>query len=213
LLDELRLDAARYHSFRQAALNRGLAAALAAQQGEVIPPEKMQEVVQDLRRARGLLSSQATRQWLEEHDLDEREFSRLVSEHARLLWATDWGVPDLGARVIDELRLDGDYVQVRERARHKHQVLEEVGLSQASLADLGLTLQELLSWYFAGRAEGPVPSDLRRYARDCGFRDEQSFIQAALREYCYLRYRGEPVGPPPNSQEVLDEPYNQEAIS
>jgi hypothetical protein len=81
--------------------------------------------------------------------------------------------------------MKGEYDRLLARSRDKERVLESRGLQNPSAADMGLTREDLLRWYFERRLGRPIPKDVARYARDNGFEDELSLRRAILREYCY----------------------------
>jgi hypothetical protein len=93
-------------------------------------------------------------------------------------------------RLPDHLRIMGDYGRLWARAQEKQRTLEGRGLQNPGLADLGLTTETLLHWYFDRRGQ-PVPPDTRQHAVHAGFADEHAFMRAVMREYCYVRARVE----------------------
>jgi hypothetical protein len=63
------------------------------------------------------------------------------------------------------------------------------GLQDPAFADIGLTEQELLQWYFEERLAKPVVMDLASHATQAGFKDTSAFLRALLREYCYVAHK------------------------
>lgn len=184
LLEEARLDPTAYKSARLAALNTALAAALADRQGQGVTPAQVEQAIGQFRRARGLLDAASTEAWLRANDLDARRLIELMEREVLTQAVGRWAAPTLTAAVIDQLRLQGSYPQLLERAARKQRALEAIGLAEPTLESAGVSREELLHWHFGNR---PIPVSLRLHALEAGFRDEQAFIRALLREYCYAR--------------------------
>ena len=187
LLDEARLDSTTYQLARQGTIARVLAQALTEQQGQRATPERVEEAIRSFRRARGLLQAETMAEWLKANDLDADRFADLMEETALVTSTTRWAALSTTSRIVDQLRLDGVYPRLHERAGHKQRILEEAGLANPDLDGAGLTREELLQWYFAERGDGSIPLDLQQYALDAGFRDEHFFVRAVLREFCYVK--------------------------
>jgi hypothetical protein len=194
LLDEARLDPTAYRLARQGTIARALAQALTEQQGQRATPERVEEAILSFRRARGLLQAEAMAAWLQDNELVAERFAQLMEEAALVHSATSWAVPSMTSRLVEQLRLDGTYPQLRERERHKQQVLEQAGLANPGLDSAGLTREELLRWHFAARGDGSIPLDLNQYVVELGYRDEHLFIRALLREFCYQRLANTAAG-------------------
>jgi hypothetical protein len=95
-------------------------------------------------------------------------------------------VPDVESRIIDELLMSGEYDRLAARARDKERTLELIGLQNPSPSDVRVSWDDLCRWYFEERLGQPIPHDVPRYARECGFEDEMCLRRAVLREYCYV---------------------------
>ena len=187
LLDEARLDPATYQLARQGTIARALAQALTEQQGQRATPERVEEAILAFRRARGLLRAEAMAEWLQANELDAERFAQMMEEAALVNSATRWAALNVAPQIVDQLRLDGAYPRLRQRARHKRHILEQAGLANPDLEHAGLTREALLRWYFAARGDGSTPLDLNQYVLDLGYRDEHLFIRTLLREFCYQR--------------------------
>jgi hypothetical protein len=187
LLDELRLDPGAYWPAWQAALPHALARALAEGRSHAASSESVRAASEAFRRSHSLHEPAALARWLAARELDRAEFGRLMEGEAILDWAERSVRLDLPDAIRDNLRLSGDLASLRARARRKHDVLETRGEADLEPGDMGLTPETLLRWYFAERLGRAVPADLAQYATEYGFRDEDEFVRAVLREYCYLR--------------------------
>ena len=185
LREEMQVEAS-YRQVAQGALVRFLAVTEASRQNILLSAEQLQETGDRWRDRRDLANLERFQGWLAEHDLTSETFSRMLREEALLHLTRSWGVPDVECRIVDELLMTGEYDRLAARARDKERVLESLGLQNPSPSDVGVPWDDLCRWYFEEHLRQPVPKDVVRYARDCGFEDELSLRRAVLREHCYL---------------------------
>jgi hypothetical protein len=193
LLDELRLDAEAYTRARQGAMARFLALDAAQRQRAAITPEIVREAADTFRRQRGLLRPADVERWATEQHLGPDQFARLMEEEAQIRWAETGAEREVKRTLPDHLRLAGEYGRLLERARDKQRVLESRGLLNPALADIGLTQDALLRWYFETHLGRPIPQDVAAHVRRAGFPGEAAFRQALLREYCYVVGQQKPL--------------------
>lgn len=187
ILDEARLAPAIYRPARRAAEAATLARVSADRQGRRAGDEQISAAVARFRRARDLHDGGAMARWLDSQGLSAERFVELMEEQSLLRAMTRQAAVSLAARTIDQLRLDGHYSRLEQRARHKQLLLGVAGLSEPSLADAHIDREQLLHWFFIDQEHGPIPQDLQHYALEAGFRDEHAFLRALLREYHYAR--------------------------
>jgi hypothetical protein len=185
LREEMQIEAS-YRRVAQGALVRFLATTEASRQNILLSPEQLQQSGDRWRDKRDLADRQRFQRWLAEHDLTIETFSRMLKEEALLQLTRSWGVPDVESRIVDELLMSGEYDRLAARARDKERTLESIGLQNPSLSDVRVSWDDLCRWYFEERLGQPIPHDVPRYARECGFEDEMCLRRAVLREYCYL---------------------------
>ena len=185
LREEMQIEAS-YRRVAQGALVRFLAATEASRQNILLSPEQLQQTGDRWRDKRDLADRQRFQRWLAEHDLTIETFSRMLKEEALLQLTRSWGVPDVESRIIDELLMSGEYDRLAARARDKERTLESIGLQNPSPSDVPVPWDDLCRWYFEERLGQPIPHDVPRYARECGFEDEMCLRRAVLREYCYV---------------------------
>jgi hypothetical protein len=185
LREEMQIEAS-YRRVAQGALVRFLAATEASRQNILLSPEQLQQTGDRWRDKRDLADRQRFQRWLAEHDLTIEAFSGMLKEEALLQLTRSWGVPDVESRIIDELLMSGEYDRLAARARDKERTLESIGLQNPSPSDVPVPWDDLCRWYFEQRLGQPIPHDVPRYARECGFEDEMGLRRAVLREYCYL---------------------------
>jgi hypothetical protein len=89
-------------------------------------------------------------------------------------------------RLLDQLRISGDYRRLLERALAKRSLLAQMGLDDPTPQDAGLDRSALLEWYFKERLGGSMPPDLDGYIRVLGFESRDALERSLLREYCFL---------------------------
>jgi hypothetical protein len=186
ILDEIRLEGWYRHAL-EGARGRSLAVEEARRRGMQVRAAMLQESADTFRREHGLLDPEDTRRWLQENDLSGDQVRRFMEEEALLRWTRRVTSHQTTARLPDHLRSTGEYARLLARARHKQQTLEDAGLLQATLTDVGLTEEELFSWYFEERLGQPAEDNAALYALRAGFADVDTFRCAVLREYCYCR--------------------------
>jgi hypothetical protein len=194
LLDELRLDADAWTRARQGALARFLSLDAAQRQRAAVSPEAVRETTDMFRRQRGLLRPADVERWATEQHLGPDQFARLMEEEAQIRWAETGTEREVKRVLPDHLRLAGEYGRLMDRARDKQRVLESRGLLNPGLADVGLTNEALVRWYFETHLGRQVPQDVAAHVRRAGFPSEAAFRLAVLREYCYI------VGPAPRPE-------------
>ncbi|WP_437553820.1 TfuA-like protein [Sorangium sp. So ce367] len=185
LLDELRIEGSRsYGHAVLGALARALAVEEARRQALEIPVELFEEVLAQVRREKGLLTSESIRAWVGEQRLDVDDLTALIQREARLRWVQTMFGPEIERLLPDQLRMMGRYGELHARAQHKQQVLTEHGLDAPSLDGLGIARQDLVAWYFAELGR-PVPSYLDGYAVSLGLDDGDELLLVLARERWY----------------------------
>jgi hypothetical protein len=184
LREEMQVEGS-YTRIQHGALLRFLATHEASRRSIVVTAEQLQHTGDRWRDRRALVDPATFHHWLDRCDLTLDAFSAKLREEALLRLVKSWAGPDLECRIIDELLMTGEYERLVERALDKERVLESRGLQNPRVEDIGLTQEELLSWYFEQRLSRAVPRDVFVYARENGFEDDLSLRRAMLREYCY----------------------------
>lgn len=185
VLDELRLKHQRYTTVREGATLRLLALAEARRQGKMVTDEALQGEIVVFLRERNLAESEQIEAWLEKNGLRFDQFAQLVADEVLLRWIQMVSEKEISSFMLDHLRISNEYSELMDRARKKQQVLEARGLPNISLADVKVTQDELLRWYFNDRLSLPLPKDVRVYAHKLGYEDEQKFQRTILREFIF----------------------------
>jgi hypothetical protein len=191
ILDELRLDPGAYAAARDRALLRLLAQREAQRRHESPGWTAQRAALERLRTRHGLFRHTELERWAAARDLDAARLEQLVADEALLERLVTEVADGLDDRLIDDLRLHGDYPRLAARARDKQALLAAQGLAQACPEDAGVTPAALLLWYFEHRLGEPMPDDVDDAARARGFADRGHFYRALLREWLCCR-EGEP---------------------
>ena len=186
LLEELRLEASTWNEARLRALFRFLALREADRRRLRVHDEALSETINRFRSGLGLFSRQDLDQWLEQNDIDLVDFERLMVDEARLEALRFLTEPALEEHLLADLRVDGRYARLADRARCKQRVLASIGLDDPKLRDAGLTPAQLLAWYFETRLGQPMPDDIDAFAQGLGFASKSDFYRVLLREYLYV---------------------------
>ena len=172
VLDELRLDGARWDALRREVL-RSLQASAST----------------DAAAGRALLA-----QRLADNRGKPREAERLLEDAARrtsVQRSGDQIPPELVERqMLARIRDTQEFSQLRERANDK---LARIG-ARHDLPDAeefsDLQLLELRDWYFSKLLEREMPDDLAHCVRNWGYRDLPDFHRAIFTEYVYRQMAG-----------------------
>ena len=182
IMEELRLKPARYLRARRDAVLSRLATQQHERGSEPIPKERTRRVSKEFRLARNLLTQKGLEDWLTDHDLSSSSFEELLNEEAAIETVEQHMASSVSGRILNGLRLDGDYLELAGRARDKRKRLASLPGFETS-AGAGLT-----AWYFEERLGQPIPDDLEAYVSRLGFGDISTFVRALQREYVYWNH-------------------------
>lgn len=179
VLDELRLDPARYEQLAERSWARLLALELAERLQIESDDVTFRESVRSFRHARGLHAPSEVQSWLELHELGRHELERLVREQARTQTVRRLYAAELEHAILAELHDSGEYPLLVRRAHHKHELLHGQGLDGCAAQSCGLSQEELIAWY---RHE---TGTLAHPRQDGG--DGHRFLRLVAEEYLYRR--------------------------
>lgn len=188
LLEELRLDTAAYVRASQAAFTRHLALTEALRNQHSADSGKVRDATDRFLCQHGLRQPEAIEQWLAENHITRERLEQLLSEEALLSEAWMRFGNSAAWRLIDELRLSGEDWRLLRRAFEKHSVLEARGLSDPRIENAGVSVEELVDWYF-NRLPSPEGENFRFYLalEEFARKNARSFVRALLRELWYAR--------------------------
>jgi hypothetical protein len=191
ILDELRLRGDQaYLRAREEALVRALALWIVEADGITVDAQALAQQVESFRRQHRLASADEIGTWLEGSDLSLDDLSRLLSQEAGIGRVLSLVAGDLPLRLVEHLRLAGAYAPLARRARDKSACLAEHGCEQPTLADAGISEEQLLAWHFGTRLGSASPPDLEVYARLLDLTDADHLRRLLLAESCYRRLDG-----------------------
>lgn len=185
VIDELRHDPQRFRTVRRNAVARYLGARAKANE-ETDAVRHRSWATTRFRNERRLFTQGAFDRWLVDNDLDKPGFERMMEGEARL--ATLEAATDLGHHMLNELRLDGGYGELAERARRKRDLLRDLGKPDPAPSDTGLTALELRRWFFEMRLGRQMPSAIDAFLEESGYPDKETFDRAIAREYMFLNF-------------------------
>lgn len=181
LLDELRLDPARFTRLAERSLLTALAGEIASRAGADASPSLRQTALDEERRARGLDDPERMRAWLDGRQVDESELEGLADRLAALRWARRAYRDEVAEELVLALRLEDDYPAIAERAEEKRVLLAE----QPSPAGAGPSDGEFLSWYFTERLGSAVPVQLEDWSKAQGWASVGDFLRALRAEWAF----------------------------
>lgn len=186
VLEELRLEGELYAQTQQAAMLRCLAIKQSYVQG--LGDSDSQAAVAAVRfwRRHQVMDDEGQHAWMRANHLDKARLAQLLDDEARVGWIHGLAAFDANGYVLDQLRVSGDYSRLAERARTKQLWLASHGLEDPTQADIGIDVNELLTWYFETRLSRQVPVDLDQYSRELALKGRAALERAIGREFCYL---------------------------
>lgn len=186
VLRELRLQGAtnyRHHRFLAAA--RELALLEANRLDIQSAPVAATRAEEPFGERPGLNIYTRSKNCLTDSEVSEDERARLMTEEARIEWVHARSGIGRKENLIDELRLCGEYTRLRVRAEDKKRVLDISGSKNSSLADVGMTEETLLRWYFVDVLGESVPNDLAAYLTELGYETADALFRTLLDEYVF----------------------------
>ncbi|TDJ44767.1 MAG: hypothetical protein E2O52_07650 [Gammaproteobacteria bacterium] len=179
VLNELRLLGPRYFDLQERALLHAFAV------GEISAPEMppdsedVLKQVDAFRRARGLTRRTDLEAWAAAAGTDMAGFERMMAEEATIRMAAQNNAARLAVRIVDQLRLSGDYERLAARARNKVERLK-------GRKPLNSPRHLLLERHFQ-RLDCELPGDIDVYAAELGLPNTGEFQRLLQNEDIYSR--------------------------
>lgn len=186
LLDELRLRPGVYRRAHNGAALDMLLLREAERARMGVTQEAVAQTTALFKTAFALESDDAFERWLAANDLPAHRFAELMKVETLCASARIAMDREVIARVPDHLRTTGEYADLAARARLKKATLVAHGFDNHSLADLGVTENELLRWHQTRMGE-PMPEDATRGAHESGFDGLDAFRLALIRELSFVQ--------------------------
>jgi hypothetical protein len=188
---EVRLWGPQGRAVLAAGLTRAVAATFARGHGALERKQGAEAIDLRMRRSHGRAATESFERWLEERGFTPDEYNAFLERQADLeaLRVSFRHVVD--RHVVDELRMSGQYSELRRRAHDKESVLQQNGLSEPTLEDAGMTDHEVLPWY-CKRLGMPVPDDAEAVLAELAIADSAALKREVLREILYQRLSPSP---------------------
>ncbi|MEP3280536.1 MAG: TfuA-like protein [Stappiaceae bacterium] len=181
VLNELRLDPGNFRATMDRALLRRLANHPSDKECEGTHQQAIRNYMTTFRQVRGLFNRQSLDAWLQEHDLDAVDFERLMVEATAVEESRSTSTETFKTELIEQLKLDGLYVDLFERSQNKTKALATCRSDGRSAPPI----PALLSWYFVTRLDAGIPDDLEKYSRGLGLRDLPELYELLAEEYLF----------------------------
>ncbi len=184
ILDELRLEGPdAYGRVEARALVRAVAASGVDRPAEV-SRETARAMLARIRETFGLYARADLERWMTANDLEPAVLEALVEDEARAEALRERFGRSLDGRLLDALRLGGDYRRLSERARRKEEAIAGSALAVGSSTPISSVVLRL--WYFESRLGRQAPDDVSQFAARLGFADASAFDAAVRREWLFV---------------------------
>lgn len=189
VLEELRLDSERYDRIARAALLRAVAA------DRTGPPDAatLRVSLRELRERLAAHDGRHARQVLADRGLGERDLDAIAADEASVAQLLARDGQRLDGRLLDGLRLSGEYPALRARAAAKAARLAQSPGPEPAEQESAADLASLL-WYFEEKLGLDLPADLDGFARLRGFADADALRLAVAREYRFVGLQADREG-------------------
>ncbi|MFA3916261.1 TfuA-like protein [Ruegeria hyattellae] len=192
LLDELRLDPARFVELRERAMLGVLAQEDAARRGLRADRDTLVAQMDRHRSQVGLAQRRDVLHWLDANDLDEAGYEDFLSGAALSDEIRSLRVDRLEPHMLSALRWADEYSGLKARAEAKKTALQVAENREFS----GQDRLRLLIWYFEDHLGQPVPDDLDLHAQSLGLADREEFCTLVAREFLYSQGGGDAAEAP-----------------
>ncbi|MCL6282678.1 TfuA-like protein [Ruegeria sp. 2012CJ41-6] len=187
LLDELRLDPARFAELRERAMLGVLTQEDAARRGLQADRDALLAQMDRHRSQTGLSQRRDVLRWLEDNDLDEAGYEDFLGGAALTDEIRALRADRLEPHMLSALRWAGNYTDLKARAEAKKAALQGAENGAFSAQDR----LRLLIWYFEEHLGQPVPEDLDAHAHSLGLADREEFCTLVTREFLYSQAGGD----------------------
>jgi hypothetical protein len=188
LLEELRLRPTEMRALRDTALGLALARREARRSRIEVSRQDAQSFRQRWLGGNDLATPVALDRWRRDNDLEGEAFEEFIAERARDDKLAAMARELIENCLVDALRIRGIYASFATRALAKRRALEAAGIEEASLAQCGVTVSELLDWFCRNRLGRAAPADADTLALELSFRDAAALYRALLREWLFARH-------------------------
>lgn len=182
VIDEVRLNPDMYTRLRERAALTLLAREEADRRDEEPDRPALMAQMDAHRQKAGLSRRAALMAWLDENDLSVEEYEAMLADAARVHGHITSRASVLESSLLRELRRDGSYAELRDRAHRKAQRGAESLTARGGPASGRLPM---VMWYFETQLDQPVPDDLESYAVSLGLAGREAFFDLIEAEYLF----------------------------
>lgn len=187
LVDELRLNPELYAGLRDRAALHLLARDEARRFDHQPDRDALRQHMTAHRRAARLPRQAHLKKWLRDNDLTLAQYEALLTDRVHKDAAIAARTAELDTALLAELRHDGHYRTLRDRARRK---ADHIGGLDHANCDMNRT--QALIWYFETRLDQAVPDDLESHAIALGLEGRKAFVDLIEAEFMFCHAEGEP---------------------
>ncbi len=180
VLDQLRLDPDQFERYRDQALLRWIC------NNRVEAPNSGEEVKSALKRFREINQLDSRAQLLDymaRTGLDESQLTVLLQSVSRVNLVRQQA-GDLRSCIVDQLKLDGRYVELLDRANSKQERLRAAALDPDRP---GVPPPQILAWYFEQRLHAAIPRPLETHLARIDLEHSDEFYRLIAADYLYWR--------------------------
>jgi len=180
VLDQLRLDPDQFQRY----MDKALLSWICDNRVEIpVSDSGVRAALKEFRAENQLDSRTQLLNYMERVDVDEAQLTDLMQGVARIDCIRQ-AAGDLRSGIVDQLRLDGGYIELLEIANEKQKLLQIAGVNAE---DSTVLPPRLLSWYFGQQLGGRIPQRLEDHLARIGLDNKGDFYRLITEDYLYWR--------------------------
>lgn len=177
VLDQLRLNPSEYARFRDKAV---LTWICDQQVNAELDNATVQQELKNFRKLNLLHSRPQLLNYMSEAELDEDGLSKILQDSARVRKVTE-AAGDQRHGIINQLKLEGQYLDYLTTAKRKRSALQDAGLNPDQP---GILRPQLVSW-FSRRVPKTIPEDLTELLPTLDLKHVDDFYRLIAEDYLY----------------------------
>ncbi|WP_299661489.1 TfuA-like protein [uncultured Ruegeria sp.] len=201
LVDEVRLDPELYTRLRDRAALHLLARDEAHRIDHLPDRDALRQQMTAHRFVARLPRHADLMEWLQDNDLTLAQYEAMLADRAHKDAVISARADDLDTALLAELRHDGSYGTLRDRARRKADHLEALHQVNGAAGDTNRT--QSLIWFFETRLDQAIPDDLESYAIALGLEGREAFLDLIEAEFMFCHVGGDPEDQVPDKRAEL----------
>lgn len=153
----------------------------ARRRAESFTRDELVAALSRFRRRNRLLTAEQTRTWMTAQSLNDQDLMRLMELDLVLATLLHEAPGSIRSMLALELKRAGAFGSAIAEIGHKRELLEERGVVSLTLEDAGVSFEDLLAWYQAGRES--IEGSLESHAQWLGFASARELLSELLLEY------------------------------